>query len=108
VDARKGSVEVKLRVPEPPDFLKPDMTVSAEIEVGRRAVALVLPSEVVRDAGSRPWVLVADDGRAVRRPVRLGLRGTGRVEVVEGLAAGDRVIPPAAPVRAGQRVRVAE
>jgi HlyD family secretion protein len=108
VDARKGSVEVKLRVPEPPDFLKPDMTVSAEIEVGRRDAALVLPSEVLRDAGGRPWVLVADDGRAVRRPVRLGLRGTGRVEVVEGLAAGDRVIPPEAPARAGQRVRVAE
>ena len=105
VDAQRGSIEVKLRVPQPPPFLRPDMTVSAEIEVGRRSGAVVVPSDVVREAaGSAPWVMVARDGHAVRQPVRLGLRGAGSTEVADGLQAGERVIAPAAGVTPGQRV----
>jgi HlyD family secretion protein len=107
VDPARGTVEVRLAVPEPPAFLRPDMTVSVNVEVGRKADALVLPSEAVRDAGTDPWVLRVSDGRAERRAVRLGLRGEGRIEVVEGLAPGDAVIPPSAgAVEAGTRVRV--
>lgn len=109
VDRQRGTVEVRLEVPEPPPFLRPDMTVSAEVEVGRKADALVLPVEAVRDAGSgRPWVLVVEDGRAVRREVRLGLVGQRWLEVVEGLAEGEAVIPPASGVAPGDRVRVGE
>lgn len=105
VDAQRGSIEVKLRVPQPPPFLRPDMTVSAEIEVGRRSGAVVVPSDLVHEAaGSAPWVMVARDGHAVRQPVRLGLRGAGSTEVADGLQAGDRVIAPAAGVTPGQRV----
>lgn len=106
VDPLKGSVEIKLRVAEPPAFLRPDMTVSAEIRVGHKAEALTLPSEAIRDAAGQPWVLAIADGRAVRRPVGLGLRGSGRVEVATGIKAGERVIPPSAGVEPGQRVRV--
>jgi membrane fusion protein (multidrug efflux system) len=37
-------------------------------------------------------VFVADGGRAVRRPVTLGVRSTGFVEVTTGLAAGEQVV----------------
>jgi HlyD family secretion protein len=108
VDPQKGSVEVKLRVPEPPAFIKPDMTVSAELRVGQKAGALILPSDAVRDAaGAQPWALVIADGRATRRPVKLGLRGTGKVQVLEGLSAGDAVIPASANVAEGKKVRPA-
>ncbi len=30
IDRQRGSIEVRLRVPEPPDFLKPNMTVSVD------------------------------------------------------------------------------
>lgn len=106
VDARKGAVAVKLRVSHVPGFVKPDMTVTAEIEVGRRARALRLPARAIHDAAERPWVLVVEQGRAVRREVRLGLRGQGWVEVVQGLRSGERVIPPATGVKAGERVRL--
>ena len=107
VDALRGSVEVKLRVPHPPAFLRQDMTVSVDIEVGRRADTVVVPSDAVRDAsGAHPWVLAVRGWRAVRQPVRLGLRGNGRIEVLEGVAAGDELIPAAdALVKSGQRVR---
>lgn len=106
VDPDRGTVEVKLSVPQPPAYLRPGMTVSVDIEVGRRDAALVLPAGAVRDAASeRPWVLVARDGRAVRLDVELGLRGEGTVEVVKGLSEGD-VVLPGKTVVVGQRVRV--
>lgn len=105
VDAQKGAVEVKLRVPAPPVFARPDMTVSVEIRVGRRDAALTLPSEAVHDLAGRPWVLVIQDGRAARRDIGLGLVGSGMVEVTAGLHDGEAVIPVAADVKAGQKVR---
>ncbi|HLB17128.1 MAG TPA: efflux RND transporter periplasmic adaptor subunit [Burkholderiales bacterium] len=108
VDAQRGTVEVKLRVPRRPAYLRTDMTVSAEIEAGRRKDAVVVPSDALRDAAGRaPWVLVVNDHHAVRRPVKLGLRGAGQTEIVEGLAPGDIVIPATETnVGEGQRVRV--
>jgi HlyD family secretion protein len=106
VDAEKGSVEVKLRVKAPPAFVKPDMTVSVEIKVGERPAALSLAAAAVRDATSaQPWVMLIDAGRAARRSVTLGLRGSGVVEVVSGLQGGEAVIPLEAPVAVGDKVR---
>ncbi len=105
VDAAKGAVEVKLVIPQPPAFVKPDMTVSVEIETARKADALSLPDKLVRDVASAPWVLLAEDGRAVKRPVKLGVKGLGRLEIAAGLKPGDRVIPPEAGVQEGARVR---
>lgn len=109
VDPQRGTVEVKLRVPKPPDYLRQDMTVSVDIEIERRAGALVLPAAAVRDGtGGAPWVLQVKDGRAVRQPVVLGLRGEGSVEIREGLAAGDLVIPAGnTDLQPGERVRAA-
>ena len=106
VDAQRGTVEVKLRVPEPPQYLRQDMTVSVDIEVARSPGALALPADAVRDAtGAAPWVLLVEGGRAVRRKVELGLRGTGWVEIRSGLSAGDRVVPAGAPIQPGTRLR---
>ena len=104
VDAQRGSVEIRLRVPEAPAYLKHEMTVSIDVETGRRADALVVPADCLRDADGAPWLLVVRDGVAERRPVRVGLRGAGRVEIVEGLSDGEAVLPAASPVVAGRRV----
>jgi HlyD family secretion protein len=83
------------------------MTVSAEILAAKRLNTTTLDSDAIRDAaGPAPWVLVVRDGRAVRQPVKLGIRGAGHTEILAGLAAGDAVVPPAeAAVREGQRAR---
>jgi len=65
---------------------------------------------VLRDAdGDSPWVLVLVEGHARRRPLKLGLRGNGQAEVLEGLRAGDQVLPASGPAVAavadGDRVR---
>ena len=51
-----------------------------------------------------PWVLVEQDGRAVRRTIEAGIVGESQVEVVSGLAVGERVLlEPAEP---GARIRL--
>lgn len=94
VDPSRGSVEVKLNVPGPPPHLRQDMTVSVDIEVARRAKGLMVALEAIHDsAGSEPWVMKITDGRAKHQAVKLGLRGGGKVEVLDGLKAGDQVFP---------------
>jgi HlyD family secretion protein len=107
VDAQRGTVEVKLAVPQPPDYLKEDMTVSVDIEIERRKAVLTLPADAVHDAtGPAPWVLAVENGRTVRRPVKLGLRGERAVEVTEGLVEDALVVPVAnARIAAGRAVR---
>ena len=93
VDAQRGSVEVKLRIPEPPAYLRQDMTVSVDIEVAKRSQAVLVPTEAVHNLESHePWVLKVISGKAVRTPIRLGLSSQGMCEVLDGLAAGDQVL----------------
>lgn len=107
VNALTGSVDVKLDVSAPPAVLSQDMTVSIDIEVARRPAVLLLPTGAVHDAdGASPWVLRVEGGVATRRQIRIGLRSAGFVEVVEGLASGDQVIPVAAAIGAGDRLRI--
>lgn len=107
VDSSRGAVEVKLRVPQPPAFLRQDMTVSVEIETAQRSATTVAPTAALHDAsGTTPWVLVLRQGRAVRQPVSLGLRGDEQVEVLSGLHPGEPLVPAAlALYRPGQRLR---
>ena len=106
VDISRASVQVKLNVVDPPAFLRQDMTISVDIEVARRDGTLALPARSVRDALSGdPWVMGVRDGRASRQKVKLGLRGSTKFEVLDGLTAGALAIPSTAGVRIGQRIR---
>ena len=106
IDPDRGSLVVRLCLPQPPAFLKPDMTISAELIGSRREAALVLPSSAVRDVEKpAPWVLVWRAGRAEKVAVRLGLRGVGSTEILEGLSEGQWAIAPTQAVLPGERVR---
>ena len=104
IDALRGSVEIRLAVAQPPATLRHEMTVSIDIEAARRPDALSLPCDSLREAGGQPWVMAVRDGRTVRQPVKLGLRGAGRCEVVEGLSEGEAVLPASATLGEGRRV----
>ncbi|MCS6810579.1 MAG: efflux RND transporter periplasmic adaptor subunit [Tepidimonas sp.] len=53
----------------------------------------IAPAAVRDPDGPEPWVLVLRDGRAVRVPVKLGLRGVGQVELTDGVSEGALLIP---------------
>ena len=107
VDPLRGTVEVKFDVPEPPAYLRADMTVSVDVQVSRVEGALVVPAETVQEAaGKKSWVWVVEDEHAARRTVKLGVKGEGSVQILEGLSEGEAVITPdGKPLAAGQKVR---
>lgn len=93
VDASRGTVELRLDVPQPPAFLKSDMTVSIDLAGPLLKQTLFLPAEAIHQLQSdAPYVLLDRSGRAVKAAIRLGLLTQGRVQVVEGISSGDRVI----------------
>ncbi|MBK7116251.1 MAG: efflux RND transporter periplasmic adaptor subunit [Proteobacteria bacterium] len=110
VDAARGTVTIRLRVDPPPDYLRQDMTVSVNVETGRRERALAVPNDaLLLEADGTRAVLAVRDGHLQRVPVRLGLAGLAMSEVLEGVASGDQVLSGAAGVTgvaAGDRVRV--
>lgn len=108
VDLQRASVEVKLRVLNPPSYLRQDMTVSLDIEVATRASALIAPTACLRDpASSAPWVMKFSDGRAVRQPVTVGLVSGGKAEILSGLVEGDLLLTATSLTKVGAKVRAA-
>jgi HlyD family secretion protein len=107
IDPARGTVEVRLTVPTPPQQLKPDMTVSIDLLVASKPRALTVPSEVVHGAATaNPWVIAIENGRTVRRNVTLGIRGNGSTEIAAGLAEGAEVVyPDGKQLAPGLRVR---
>jgi HlyD family secretion protein len=94
VDVQRGSVEIKLQINTPPDYLTQDMTASVDIEVALRPQAILAPTDTIHDLESPlPWVLRVKEGRAHKTPIQIGLRTTSVVEVLGGLGAGDVLIP---------------
>ena len=104
VDMARGTIDVHLDLQEPAAFLRQGMTVSVNIETGRRDQALVLPNDALRASdGTHAQVLRVRDGVVERVGVRLGMLGTALSEISEGLAAGDLVL--IGDAEEGQRVR---
>ena len=101
-------MEVRLAVNPVPEFLRQDMTVSVNIETGKREQALVIPNDALSDVqGNQARVLLLRDGKIQRQQVILGLRGLAMSEVISGLSAGDHVLADAESSLAdGTRVRL--
>jgi HlyD family secretion protein len=107
INVQRASVEVKLRVPVPPVYIRQDMTVSVDIEVARRPNAVVLPSGTVRRlADGKAWVMTVNSGRTAQKFVDVGLVSGGKAEIISGIDDKQIAIPAAnAAIKAGQRVR---
>ncbi len=107
IDAQRGSVEVHLDVRALPPQLRPDMTVSIDLTVAAKRAALAVPADAVTGSYlASPWVLVVVGGRAVRKDVRLGVRGEDTIEIVSGLSEADEVLlTGGGPITPGSRIR---
>ncbi len=104
VDPERGTLTAYLQIDDPPRFLRADMTVTAEVELGREADALVVPRVAVRDIERSPWVVGLNNNRATRVDVEVGLEDERFVQIHTGLQANDEVIVDP-DVEPGDRVR---
>lgn len=109
-DRQKATVQVKVKVANPDEFLRPEMNATVGFLAEPRAAAdahsepkpaLYVPAGAVRDGK----VFVVLDGRAVARAVRTGGSTSRGLRVEEGLYGGEDVILNApAELREGARV----
>lgn len=105
-DRRFGA---ELLFAQQPAGLQPGMSVDVRLTLGESKPALVLPNGPYLNDTGGAWVyaLSADGDAASRRTVRTGRRNTGQVEVLGGLAAGERVIISGyAPFGQAERLRL--
>lgn len=90
-DASARTLKVRIEVDNPRYDLRPDMFVDVEIPI-TLPESVHVPAEAVIDTGKRAVVYVEKGGGIfVPRWVRTGWNLGGRVEIVEGLAAGERI-----------------
>jgi Cu(I)/Ag(I) efflux system membrane fusion protein len=90
------SVRVRIELPNKDLILRPDMYAEAEISTGSDEPVLAVPESAVLDSGSQQTVIVdRGGGKFEPKPVQLGRRGDGYVEVREGIEDGDLVVTSA-------------
>ena len=91
-ETRTARARIELR--NPGLLLKPAMYASVELSSGEaHAKRLSVPDSAVLDSGTRQVVLVRrDEGLFEPREVKLGMRGDGYIEVIEGVKEGEDVV----------------
>jgi Cu(I)/Ag(I) efflux system membrane fusion protein len=90
------TVAVRIELANPEGLLKPAMYADVVFHAAGEAPVTAVPDSAVIDAGTRQVVLIAKgDGRFEPRAVKLGRRGDGYVEILEGVAEGEEVVTSA-------------
>ncbi|CAN5591775.1 efflux RND transporter periplasmic adaptor subunit [soil metagenome] len=105
IDPGSRAVTVRADFPNPDRLLRPGMLMQVQLSrPGRQA--LQVPEIAVVQIGPDSFVYrVQDDGRVEQAPIAVGGRVAGRVEVVSGLQAGDRiVVDGTGKLRPGSRI----
>ena len=92
IDPDTRTVQVRTEVANPDGRLKPDMFANVEIVTAGRRQAISVPLAAVLDEGGRSVVFIADGNNYTKKEVTLGLKSDDRVEIVQGLNAGDKVV----------------
>jgi HlyD family secretion protein len=108
---QKATVQVKVKVLKPDDYLRPEMNASVAFLADEKPGAATtttqarlfwVPPSAVRDNA----VFVVLNGKAVRRPVKAGATTSQGMRIDEGLLGGeDLIVNPPASLKDGDRVR---
>jgi membrane fusion protein, copper/silver efflux system len=86
------TLKVRFEFPNPNLALKLSMYVNVELPIAS-SEGVVVPDSAVMDTGVRQVVFVNPrEGRFEPRLVKVGVRGDGKVEILSGLSAGERVV----------------
>jgi membrane fusion protein, copper/silver efflux system len=87
------TAKVRVELDNKDGALLANMFADVAIEGGTSKAVVTVPDTAVIDTGDRQVVFLdLGDGRFEPRNVKIGLRGDGRVEIAEGVKAGDRVV----------------
>ncbi len=97
---QKATVQVKVQILNPDSYLRPDMNATVKFLANEEKKAdsgpagVFVPSAAVRDLDGKKIVLIAFDGKAMKREVQIVSQRSGGV-LVTGLVGGENVITTA-------------
>ena len=109
IDPVTRAVEIRAHVANDDNSIKPGMLMTVGLNLAQRQNALLIPEAALVPEGSEQFVYKIEDGRAVRVPVKIGVRRRGTVEIIDGLVADEQIVDGGVQkVRNGTRVRVVQ
>jgi HlyD family secretion protein len=110
-DRQKATIQVKVKILNPDDYLKPDMNAHVSFLApegrGQQADVLTIPTRAVIERNSQPAVFVLDGSRVRLRSIQTGGQVEGQTEVTNGLGPNDEVVVQGQDtLENGERVKV--
>lgn len=97
--------EVSVRIANPANALPPGANINASIRSREAQQAISIPKEAIRREAGVQGVYVVSGNQLQWRPVNIGVTNITHAQVLEGVAAGDRVVLATdVPLRSGQLV----
>jgi len=92
VDPETRTIKVRTEVANPDSRLKPDMFANVEIVTDLNRSAISVPQTAVLNDGGKTVVFVAEGNGYQKREVHTGIQNGDRLEIVEGLSPGEKVV----------------
>ena len=92
LDVAGRSLLVRAMVPNRDQRLRPGLFARVTVLLQLKEDALSVPEQAIVPQGESQFVFKIVDGKAKLTKVKIGTRREGRVEIVEGLTAGDQVV----------------
>jgi len=91
------TARVRIEVPNPDGRLRADMYADVVVHAGTNETPVVaVPDSAIIDSGTRQLVLIAKgEGRFEPRPVKIGRRGDGYAEILDGVKKDDEIVTTA-------------
>ena len=109
---QKATVQIKVKIAKPDEYLRPEMNASVAFISDRKPEGggttsarpvVIVPPGAVRDNA----VFVVLDGKAVKRPIKTGATSAEGIQVDHGLIGGeDLIVNPPAGLKDGDKVRL--
>jgi membrane fusion protein (multidrug efflux system) len=107
IDQNGRAVILRARLKNTDGQLRPGMFVRTRVILAERPRALTVPEEALIPVGADQYVFRVAADKATRVKVKTGLRRDARVEIIEGLQAGDLVVTAGQlKLRDGATVRI--
>jgi membrane fusion protein, heavy metal efflux system len=93
LDPQTRTVPVRIVVPNPGTLLRPGMFATARIAESQTDSALFVPEDALQDINGMRVVFTTTDGITFKaKTVNVGTRTQGKVQIVDGLGAQDRIV----------------
>ena len=92
LDPETRTIKVRTEVANPDSRLKPDMFANVQIVTDLNRTAISIPQTAVLNDGGKTIVFVATGNGYEKREVHTGIQEGDRLEIVEGLRAGEKVV----------------